>query len=200
MAIDLIERNPRLKAPVACVLGLVSDGAPHARRDIERAALEAWSESYSQEPATIIDVVVRAGAVSESLAIDGEPYEGSLEDIQLDESIPLEAEVSDTIVLTDAGRELAASLDPANTLRDLFDARPHYKKTFMRVLSACSSQKGASREALESAIEANGPVKSPEGERVYPQFFLDALESAGGIAWDGTWRATDAGRQFSGAA
>ncbi len=200
MAIDVVEHNPRLKAPVACVLGLVADGALYARDEIERSATEAWADSFTQKPATVIDILVRAGAVSELLTVDGEPYDGTMEDIQLDESISLEAEVSDRIAITDAGRQLSSSIDPTNTLRALFDERPHYKETFKRVLSVCLPQEGASREALEQAIESCGSIISPDGARVYPQFFMDALESAGGIAWDGAWRTTDAGRQFVGAA
>lgn len=200
MAIDVVEHNPRLKAPVACMLGLLSDRDPHERGELECAAVKAWSDSFVQEPATVIDVLVRAGAVVEELTVDGEAYDGTLEDIQLDESIPLEAEVSDSITITDEGCCLSASLDPAYTLRELFSERPHYQEIFRRVLSACLSQEGASREALERVIEAQGDVTSPEGKRVYPQFFMDALESAGGISWDGVWHITDAGRKLLDAA
>ena len=42
-------------------------------------------------------------------------------------------------------------------------------------------------------MEAAAPTAA-DGKKVYPQYFLDALECAGGIAWDGAWRTTDAGR------
>ena len=195
MAIDLVEHNPRLKAPVACVLGLLADGKARGRAELEEAAAEAWSASFAQKPAVVVDTLVRAGAVSESLSVDGEVYEGSLEDIQLDESVPLEADVSDAVAITEAGRELASSIDSTNTLRALFAQRPHYETVFKGVLVACLNEEGATREALERVVETDGAVISPEGERVYPQFFIDALESAGGIVWDGAWHATEAGRQ-----
>lgn len=200
MAIDVVEHNPRLKMPVACVLELVADRRPHERGELESAAAKVWSDAFAQEPAVVIDVLVRAGAVVEELIVDGEAYDGTLEDIQLDESIPLEAEVSNVITVTDAGIDLSASLDPLNTLRELFAERPCYQDTFRRVLLACMPQEGASREALEQAVEAQGDVTSPEGERVYPQFFMDALESAGGISWNGAWHITDAGRKLLDAA
>ncbi len=196
MAIDLVEHNPRLKAPVACVLGLLCDGKPCQRAELEKSAAEAWSDSFAQKPAVVIDMLVRAGAVDEALSVDGEAYEGTLEDIQLDESIPLEADVSDMIAITEAGRELSSSIDPANTLRALLAQRPHYETVFKRVLAACLPVEGATREELEQAVEGGGNVISPEGERVYPQFFMDALESAGGIVWDGAWHATEAGRRI----
>lgn len=195
MAIDLVEHNPMLKAPVACVLGLFAQAASLDRAAVETQAADAWSESYSQAPATVIEILVRNGALTEQLTVDGRPYEGTLEDIQRDESIPLEAEVADSIVITEDGRDLAASINPDFTMRMLLAERPHYRDVFARVLQVCVSDSGASREAVEHAVEQNGSVKSPEGERVYPQFFLDALETAGGIAWDGAWRTTAAGRK-----
>ena len=193
MAIDLVEHNPMLKKPVACVLALFAETETLDRATVEYQAGEAWSESYSQAPATVIEILVRNGALVEQLTVDGQPYDGTLEDIQRDESIPLEADVADSISLTEAGRDLAASIDPDFTMRQLLAARPHYREVFARVLNVCAADAGATRQAVEEAVEAQGNVMSPEGKRVYPQFFMDALETAGGIEWDGAWRTTDAG-------
>ena len=182
MAIDLVEHNPMLKKPVACVLALFAEIETLDRATVEYQAGEAWSESYSQAPATVIEILVRNGALVEQLTVDGQPYDGTLEDIQRDESIPLEADV-------------AASIDPDFTMRQLLAARPHYREVFARVLNVCAADAGATRQAVEEAVEAQGNVMSPEGKRVYPQFFMDALETAGGIEWDGAWRTTDAGRR-----
>ena len=152
-----------------------------------------WRESYSQAPATIIESLLRNGALAEQIVVDGQVYDGTLEDIQRDESVPLEAEVSDGISITEAGRDLAASLDPDFTMRALLADRPHYRDVFARVISVCAAADGASREAVEQAVEQDGNVVSPDGKRVYPQYFMDALETAGGIVWDGAWRATQAG-------
>lgn len=195
MAIDLVDHNPMLKKPVACVLGLFAENETLDRGTLETNAAQAWSDTYSQAPATVIEILVRNGALVEQLTVDGEPYGGTLEDIQRDESIPLEADVVDSISLTQAGRDLAAAIDPDFTMRQLLSDRPHYRAVFARVLAACAAQSGASREAVEAAVEAEGNVSSPEGKRVYPQYFMDALETAGGIEWDGAWRATEAGRR-----
>ena len=182
MAIDLVEHNPRLKEPVTCVLGMYAEAETFDRAQLEEQLSQVWRESYSQAPATIIEIVV-----------DGQVYDGTLEDIQRDESVPLEAEVSDGISITEAGRDLAASLDPDFTMRALLADRPHYRDVFARVISVCAAADGASREAVEQAVEQDGNVVSPDGKRVYPQYFMDALETAGGIVWDGAWRATQAG-------
>lgn len=195
MAIDLVEHNPRFKQPVACVLGMFAENETISRDSLEASAEQAWEGFYSQDPATIIEVLVRSGALAERLTVDGQPYDDTLEDIQRDESIPLEAEVTDSVTLTEVGKELAASIDPDFTMRTLLAERPHYQEIFRRVLNACVGDAGASREAVEQAVEANGNVTSPDGKRVYPQYFMDALETAGGIAWDGAWHATEAGRR-----
>ena len=182
MAIDLVEHNPRLKEPVACVLGMYAEVETFDRAQLEEQLSQVWRESYSQAPATIIESLLRNGALAEQIVVDGQVYDG-----------PLEAEVSDGISITQAGRDLAASLDPGFTMRGLLADRPHYRDVFARVICVCAASDGASREAVEQAVEQDGNVVSPDGKRVYPQYFMDALETAGGIIWDGVWRATQAG-------
>ncbi|MDO4291360.1 MAG: hypothetical protein Q4C41_09060 [Eggerthellaceae bacterium] len=210
VAIDLVEHNPMMKKPVAAMLSVLVELAPCDRRAAEDAARETWDAAFSYAPGTIVDALERAGAATEQLTVNGEPYAGTLEDIQLDESVPLDAQVEARLNVTPDGRALLASLDPAATLAALLDDKPHYAPVFMRMLSACAgaaakgadsadahaaSDAGATRAALEAAVETDGPVHSPQGERVYPQFFIDALETAGGIAWQGSWVITEAGRR-----
>ena len=45
MAIDLVEHNPMLKKPVACVLALFAEIETLDRATVEYQAGEAWSES-----------------------------------------------------------------------------------------------------------------------------------------------------------
>ena len=193
MKINLVEHNPQLKKPVACMLGLAESNVPCDRRDLESLAAENWDEAFAQTPGAVCDMLVRSGAFTEQVFIEGERYSGTLESIQLDESIPLTAHVEVRLDLTDDGRELACSIDPARTVSALFSERPHYRAVFARVIEACNCDQGASRADLEAAVEAQGSPKSPKGERVYPQFFIDSLESAGAIEWKDSWRATDAG-------
>lgn len=193
MTIELVEHNPQLKKPVARMLSLAEELAPCDRRNLEKRAVETWDESFAQAPGVVADMLVRAGAFTEQTFVAGEAYDGTLEDIQLDESIPLDADVEVRLALTDEGRALSREIDPAHMVAALLSEKPHYAHIFSRVIGVCAQGEGASRAALEAAIEEAGTVRSPKGERVYPQFFIDALESAGAIEWDGAWRATDAG-------
>lgn len=191
MGEDIIKHNPMLKEPILTVLALAEDAGDRAT--LEATALQVWKPSFSQTPAAVIDTLVRHGLIAQQSYVNGEPYEGTLEDMQLDESVPDDAVAEVRLVVTEVGRALAAAYDPASTLASLFGERPRYADVFSAILDAASADEGASREAIEAIVEAAAPTAA-DGKKVYPQYFLDALECAGGIAWDGAWRTTDAGR------
>lgn len=195
MTIELVNHNPAMKKPVACILGFFASEPVRQRTEVETEAAQAWQDDFCQPVGTMVDVLVRNHALIEEVLVDGEPYEGTLEDLQKDESVPLEAEFEDRLTLTQAGHELAESIDPDFTMKELINERPHYKTIYTRVLNLCSAEAGASRETLEAVVEQDGRVNNPEGKRVYPQYFLDALESAGGIEWNGAWHTTAAGKR-----
>ncbi len=191
MGEDIIKHNPMLKEPILTVLALAEDAGDRAT--LEATALQVWKPSFSQTPAAVIDTLVRHGFIAQQSYVNGEPYEGTLEDMQLDESVPDDAVAEVRLAVTEVGRALAAAYDPAFTLASLFGERPRYADVFSAILDAASADEGASREAIEAIVEAAAPTAA-DGKKVYPQYFLDALECAGGIAWDGAWRTTDAGR------
>lgn len=191
MGEDIIKHNPMLKEPILTVLALAEEAGNRAT--LETTALQAWKPFFSQAPAAVIDTLVRHGFLSQQAFVNGEPYEGTLEDMQLDESVPDDAVAEVRLAVTEAGRSLASSYDPASTLAALFGERPRYADVFSAILSACAAEAGATREAVEAIVEAAAPTAA-DGKKVYPQYFLDALECAGGIVWGGAWRTTDAGR------
>lgn len=191
MGEDIIKHNPMLKEPILTVLALAEEVGDRAT--LETTALQAWKPFFSQAPAAVIDTLVRHGFLSQQAFVNGEPYEDTLEDMQLDESVPDDAVAEVRLAVTEAGRSLASSYDPASTLAALFGERPRYADVFSAILSACAAEAGATREAVEAIVEAAAPTAA-DGKKVYPQYFLDALECAGGIVWGGAWRTTDAGR------
>lgn len=195
---DLINDNPQLKQPVLAVLGRFDDERPRRRSELEQALAQTWDPAFGRTPAVVIDILVRRKALTEQVYVDGEPYAGKLEDIQTDETIPDDAEAWSALSVTEKGRNLAARHQPGAALRTLFEEHPEYEDVFKAALWACSDEKGCSRADLESQINQMPQLK-PDAQtgrtRVYPQFFIDSLETAGGIAWqDGAWRATTAGK------
>ena len=196
---DLITDNPQLKRPVLAVLALLAEeDAPVRRSDVEQRLAQAWDASYVRTPTATIDILVRRGALAEQVFVDGQPYAGTLQDAQTDEGVADDAEAYETLELTDAGRMLSEAHQAETTLRELLDTHPQYRDVFAAALWAASAESGCSRADLEREINAF-PQLQPDAAsgrtRVYPQFFIDALESAGGIEWrDCAWRVTPAGK------
>lgn len=194
---DVIGRNPRLKKPALRILKLVQEHGNAGRGEVERLAGESWSASFCHTPSVMVDILVRNRALIDQVYVDGKPYAGTLEDVQLDDAVPEDAEVEERIVLTKAGHRLLEEHGPGATLRSLFASHPHYADVYRAALWACSDDGGCSRTDLEAQIK-DMPQLQPDPEtgrtRVYPQYFIDALESAGGIEWDGAWRITTAGK------
>lgn len=194
MTTGLIKHNPLLKKPVMTVLALAEDITDRAA--LETAAAAAWDPSFSQTPGAIIDVLVRGGHMAACSFVNGEPYEGTLEDMQLDESVPDDAVAEVRLSLTDEGRALRTAYEPERTVADLLESRPQYDEVFRSVVASCATEAGATLPALEALIAAFPVTGGTEKTKVYPQYFIDALETAGAITWDGAWRATAAGRSL----
>lgn len=194
---DLIQDNPRFKKPALAVLALFEGDRPRRRDEVEAAASEGWDDTQHMSPSVTIDMLVRNHLLAEQVLVDGEVYDGTLDDIQTDERIPDDAEVWSCLVATEQGRRLCEEHKPANALHALFEERPQYADVFSAALWACANEGGCSRADLEAQIGAMPQLQSdPETgrRRVYPQYFIDELESVGAIAWDGAWRVTEAGR------
>ncbi len=193
---DLINTNPHLKKPVLAILGLLEEGTPRRRDDLEHEAQKSWDPAYRHNPAAVVDILVRNGALLEQAYVNGEPYEGTLEDAQGDASLPDDAEAWTCASLSPEGTALRDRYAPDATVRALFEERPYYADVFRAALWACSAEDGCTRADLEAQIGALSPTKDgePGGAKVYPQYFIDALESAGAIAWQaGAWHATESG-------
>lgn len=196
---DLINDNPHLKKPVLSVLSLF-EGTEAIRRDeVEKRLQDMWDESFDRSPAVVLGILVRTNALAEHVYVNGEPYEGSLEDAQTDESLADDAEAWTSLEMTESGQYLIDTYSPADTLAALYEEHPQYSDVFEAILWACSSDDGCTRADIEAQINELPQLQrdSKTGRKtVYPQYFIDALESAGGIAWDGAWRITNDGRRL----
>lgn len=87
------------------------------------------------------------------------------------------------LTLTEKGEDLRDAYAPGDTMHALYEDRPGYSEVFNAMLWACSSEDGASRDEIEAQINELPPLQpNEEGHKtVYPQYFFDALETAGGI-------------------
>lgn len=197
MASELIEHNPLLKKPLLTLLSLAERHEGESRSSLEQAAFEAWDDAYRQSPSACVDILVRGGALNEQVLLDGEPYDGTFEDLQFDAAAAEDAAVEARLSVTGEGRELLRAYAPDRTLHALIADKPRYRDVFEAILDACNAERGATREELERLVGDMPPTQPDPATKqaaVYPQYFIDALESAGGIAWQGMWRTTDAGK------
>lgn len=82
---------------------------------------------------------------------------------------------------------------PDRRLARLLDEAPAHRDVYRRILAACLTPQ--TRPAIESRLRDALARQSP---RFFPSYFLDRLEEAGGLEWDGGWRTTRVGLPFAG--
>lgn len=142
-----------------------------------RSYSEIWNEVQSypemkvslQTPQTLLKWLVEAGGI-EQMAVEGS-----------------EPKWQTTL----AGRNVVRIENPANRLDQLLTKDPVYRDVFAQVLQSCLVPR--TRSEIESMLSRNALLESP---KIYPSYFIETLEQAGGLAWDGNWRTTQAGREI----
>lgn len=92
---------------------------------------------------------------------------------------------------TQAGRKVVRLESCDSRLMRLLDQDRSYQDIYLKVLQACLTPK--SRTEIESLLNGNILLEKP---KVYPSFFIENLERAGGLEWDVKWRTTLAGKDF----
>lgn len=94
---------------------------------------------------------------------------------------------------TAAGRAALEWFEPTKRFGDVLRDEPAaYAQTYAAMLALCEG--GATKAAIERALEGDSALSDPK--QVYPSYFISKLETVGGLAWDGSWKTTDAGRQM----
>lgn len=197
MTSTLIEHNPLLKRPLLTLLSLSERYPEHDRTELEdRAAQEQGGSFTRQTPTTIIDILLRNEALRETVYVDGVAYEGKAHDLQTDLEVDEDAVITRSITLTETGKELLDEYTGDTQLRALFRKKPEHVEVYIAMLERCVNE-GCGRSDLEQVIDAL-PALQPDrytGEKkIYPQYFIDSLETAGGISWQGSWHTTAEGR------
>lgn len=91
---------------------------------------------------------------------------------------------------TDAGKKVAEMEAPEKRLLELIAKEPVYSEVYTQVLKFCQTPR--TRAEIEELLQGN-PVM--EELKVYPTFFIQGLEEAGGLEWvDQKWRTTEAAK------
>ena len=198
--INTIKGDPASLEAVRALLSACSSTRKEASELIK--AVEGRLASAGALPvqpiSSVVELLVKHGALAETLEIDGAPYEGTIEDAFEDESISDESQSLIYVETTDAGRIAARALEPRSRAAALFEEEPDLIEGFLVVLSECDTRNGRSTKELEAALDERGLLLRDARTNVptvYGSMFANMLKDAGCLEWRHTWITTDVGRE-----
>ncbi len=130
-------------------------------------------------PHVLLEWLEKVGGVEHTTVAVEEEAEGKAE-----------KETGEKWQVTQAGKTVAEMEAPQKRLLELLAREPVYSQIYVQVLDFCQSPR--KRTEIEELLKGNPIMEKPQ---VYPTFFLNGLEEAGGLEWvDSRWRTTEAGK------
>lgn len=193
-AVLLIKREPakrELYLTALVVAGRATAIEPAIRFDIEEHMVAMpQAATMFQSMGTLIDALVREGLLDETLPKP--TFDPDTEEEHVDMARA-------TYALTDKGAAVYEQLRPASRLRQLFSDEPEYAEGFKRLLRFCDGELRTKRQIDDelAAICAAAPrSRHVSAAGVYPSYFTDCLQAAGGLVWKGGWTTTEEGAAF----
>jgi len=169
-----------------------------ALTDVE-AEIAAYPEfDYAaQDQYHLISFLAEAGGLSR-LELDadgkvvGEERKAGLTEDEIDDVV-----VSYAFVTTEAGRcVFEEQFRPGTRVREMLDAAPEYADTYVAIMSFCRESR--TYQEIEDFLDGSGAGSSGEEDVVHPSYFVNALERAGALVWNGGWLLSDDGRALLG--
>jgi hypothetical protein len=172
----LIASEPRYRLVLYRLLKFCE--APRTTSEVEQAALSLpGMKAAIHSPGILLGWLAEAGGV-ERVALEVEATEGG------------EDETQEKWQTTEAGKKVAEMEDPQKRLLELIAQEPVYSDIYRQVLGFCQTPR--QRTEIEELLKGNPAMEKP---RVYPTFFIQGLEGAGGLEWvDSRWRTTEVGK------
>ena len=154
-----------------------------------------------QTPYTLLRNLAAAGGVTviahdaQGLALDETRCE-QLRAEGLDDDALADLVAERRVLTTPAGCAACELLAPEHrTLAAIYKV-PERRATFVRLLDFCRKpRKLAEINQLLADDPALAPSQRTAGQKLHACYFIDRLEEAGGLVWDGSWVTTDAGKR-----
>ena len=154
-----------------------------------------------QTPYTLLRNLAAAGGVTviahdaQGLALDETRCE-QLRAEGLDDDALADLVAERRVHTTPAGCAACELLAPEHrTLAAIYKV-PERRATFVRLLDFCRTpRKLADINQLLADDPALAPSQRTAGQKLHACYFIDRLEEAGGLVWDGSWVTTDAGKR-----
>lgn len=196
-----IKHNPASKFLTIAILNAAIEESPYDSV-VEAAESVPVPKTCTTTPHDVVRTMVSQGALERNIYVDGERYEGTLEELQADDSIGEDADIEYTLKTTEEGTQIAQDYSPESSIERLFIEKSQHAHGLMVVLSACAEEGGKSRDEIAALfeLEENRPDlrinERTNMPTVYPTVFTTELELAGAVAWSGTWKTTESGRNF----
>lgn len=148
-------------------------------------------------PAVLLDLLERAGAVAKTdpqgaplAESEQEPLKVVVDGAEYWRVAPA-PQVSWTA--TPAGAAHLAGYRPMELICGCYEAEPQYAEVFDAALRICARDGGASIKQVDDAVGDEPVLQKP---RRFAMYFVDKLERAGAVEWDGAWKITAPGREF----
>lgn len=159
-------------------------------------AVRSWPQStqIAQSPYRLIRDLVEEGGL-DWIALDSDGAElapDRIKGLSVDEVEDLTAAYA--VETTAAGADAAEEWSPAWRLGRLMESSPERIEAFAEVLALCKLPQ--SLTSVEELLERLGfldTLRAVNGQPLKVSYFVDVLERAGGLEWDGAWRITEAG-------
>ena len=192
---ELFERNPAYAPLYAAVLSFCAEERTEAEAMAHVDAARS-STFQIQSSAAVLETLERRGALQRTVLVNGEPYEGTMRDVQEDESIEPDAQVECVLRTTPEGVAVMEAHAPDRQVAALFAEHPGFVGGFKAVLAMCEGE-GRKTSEIQEDLRALGvfPCNPRTGEElVHASFFTGALEKCGALEWKGgRWVTTAAG-------
>lgn len=198
--VDFIERNPSYQSLILQGLELVQT---YPMRDVLAQELVPFKKKNClQTPQQILTLMVKYGALNEALLVDGEPYEGTIQSFQEDETIPEDADIAYELSLTELGRKAKREFGPAAKIAKLLEEDAESAPIYQKLLAFLHVEGGRPKSEIEEMLLADDDAvkRNPKTHipTIYPVYYTTALEDAGALYWNGVWNLTEAGKAFLG--
>ena len=153
--------------------------------------------STAQSPYYLLHFLVKDGGIDvfeldeEGEVVTEERKEGLTED-EIDDLVAQYAYQTN-----DIGAVIVEKMSPKNRLIELLGIVPDYYDTYIEVLGFLEEKKTfASVDTLLRGRDVLMANRDPGDRPIQPSVFIDKLEKAGGIYWDGGWLITPEGKEL----
>lgn len=193
---ELMEGNPAYRELYGSLIEWCAEERAleeaHAFCEVHRASK---SQILSNE--AVVDVLVRAGALSQSVFVDGELYGGTLEALQTDQTVPEDAAVTVAVRATAAGRAAALAVAEERSFGRLAAKQPDREAAFRAVVTWCATEGGLTTRQLQERLKERDLLETEAARGIdglHASYFTGSLESVGALAWNGkAWVTTKKG-------